>query len=61
MDFAKMSSDMRDELNKVWQGTVRNDLLRHLQEHGLCFSLLSSDFLRIARAVVVITVLANAF
>lgn len=61
MDFAKMSSDMRDELNKVWQGTVGSELLWHLQEHGLCFSLLSSDFLRIARAVVVIKVSANAF
>lgn len=27
MDFAKMSSDVRDELNKVWQGTVRSELL----------------------------------
>lgn len=58
MDFAKMSSDMRDELNKVWQGTVRSELLGHLQEHGLCLSLLSSDFLGIARAAVVIKVLA---
>lgn len=32
-----------------------------MQENGLCFSLLSSHFLRIARAVVVIKVLANAF